>query len=113
MNTEQHQVVLNDHKDILIYQFRLLNDYSPQDKQAVLGYLSYMWQLNLEQQLQLDTFGGTYRYVMYSGITNERYTFLVTMDAIQRTMSSIQFEGLLSSPELQSGEAHLARSNAS
>lgn len=93
MNPQPQQVILKDHKDILVYQFRLLNDYNPAERQPALNYLSYMWQLLTEQQIPLDPFGGMYRYVMYSSITKERYNFLITMDATNGTLQNISFEG--------------------
>ncbi|MBA4293876.1 hypothetical protein C0431_13015 [bacterium] len=89
-------VVLNDHKDVLIYQFRLLETLPANERSVVLGYLSMMWQLTTVATQPLDTFNISFRYIMESAVTRERYGFLVQMDPIQGIMHSFDFEGLVS-----------------
>lgn len=99
MNTtvsQQSPVILQDHKDVLIYQFRLLETLPPNERGTVLNYLSSAWCLSTESTLPLDQYNVQYRYTMYSEVTRERYSFLVQMDPIQGTMHSITFEGHVS-----------------
>lgn len=100
MNTtasKQSPVILQDHKDVLIYQFRLLDTLHPNERTIVLNYLSSAWLLSNESTTPLDQYNVQFRYIMYSEVTQERYSFIVQMDPIQGAILSISFEGHVSS----------------
>lgn len=97
MNTTASQnVVLQDDKDVLIYQFRLLETLGGQERNAVLNFLTTAWMLTTESTQPLDQYNVQHRYYMKSAVTSERYSFLVQMDPIQNAVLSIQFEGIVS-----------------
>lgn len=97
MNTPASQnIVLQNHKDVLIYQFRLLETMAPQERSTVLNYLTMAWMLTTESTQPLDPYNVQHRYYMRSQVTTELYSFLVQMDPIQNAVLSIQFEGVVS-----------------
>lgn len=90
-------VVLQNDKDILIYQFRLIETLPIDQQNTVLNYLSLAWRLSTVHAQPLDPYNVKFRYTMHSAVTEEHYSFLIEMDPIQQIVLSTSFEGLSSS----------------